>query len=251
MPRTARKRSISGIYHVIVRGINQQQIFEEKEDYCKFLYTLSDCKKICKFELHAYCLMGNHVHLLIEEHDETISQIMKRISCRFVGWYNRKYERSGHLFQGRFHSEVIETDRAFQIVARYIHRNPVKAKLVATLDEYPWSSYGAYAGQSSSLVDTNKLSNIIGNTKEILSFFALPSDDVCMDIPTQTFISDPHGKKIIFQIAHCRNATEFQALSINLRNRFIKQIKKCGLSIRQISRLCGVSRATIARLAIE
>lgn len=84
MPRQARIKSKSGIYHVMLRGINQQQIFEDSEDYDKFLQVLKDCKAISVFDLYAYCLMGNHVHLLIKENKEPIEQIIKRIGARFV-----------------------------------------------------------------------------------------------------------------------------------------------------------------------
>lgn len=102
MPRQARKKSKSGIYHISLRGVNRQQIFEEKEDYNKFLQVVEGCKAISGFELFVYCLMSNHVHLLLKEIQESIEQIMKRITTRFVYWYNIKYQRSGHLFQDRY-----------------------------------------------------------------------------------------------------------------------------------------------------
>ncbi|MDD3402361.1 MAG: transposase [Hespellia sp.] len=246
MPRTARKKSKTGIYHVMIRGNNQQQIFEEEEDYKKLLYILQDCKEISKFKLHAYCLMGNHVHLLIEECEEPISTIMKRINCRFVAWYNRKYERSGHLLQDRFHSEVIENQRAFLAVIRYIHKNPVKAGLANKISAYRWSSYHAYSGKKSNLVDTDNLYSIFKNRKEILDFFQLPSDDICLDVKPYALINDIRGRDIIYRITNCRNVSEFQSLGKKLRDRFLIELKKCGLSIRQISRLCGISRRTIS-----
>ena len=121
MPRTPREKSPSGIYHIMMRGINRQSIFSDDEDNEKFLTTLSDCKELCGFELYGYCLMGNHVHLLLKEADEDIGQIVKRISSRYVIWFNRKYMRSGHLFQERFKSEAINNDKYFVTILRYIH----------------------------------------------------------------------------------------------------------------------------------
>ena len=141
MPRTARKKSNTGIYHVMLSGINQQRIFEDDEDNEKFLLTLSDCKKAGGFELYGYCLMGNHVHLLIKVAKEELEQIFRRIEARYVYWYNWKYKRSGHLFQDRYKSEPVEDDRYFVSVLRYIHQNPVKAKLCKKPEEYKWSSY--------------------------------------------------------------------------------------------------------------
>ncbi|TLS38639.1 transposase [Pseudalkalibacillus caeni] len=113
MPRKARRKSSTGIYHVILRGINKQTIFEEDEDKRKFLETLKKYKRISQFELYSYCLMDNHVHLLIKESEETVSKALKRISSSYVYWYNMKYERIGHLFQERFKSETVETRAYF------------------------------------------------------------------------------------------------------------------------------------------
>ena len=136
MPRQARKKSESGIYHVMLRGINQQQIFEEPEDFEKFLQILKDCKAISGYKLFAYCLMGNHIHLLIKPEEESLEQAFKRIGGRFVYWYNVKYQRIGHLFQDRFRSEPVETDEYFMTVLRYIHQNPIKAGLCKVIDAY-------------------------------------------------------------------------------------------------------------------
>ena len=93
MPRQARKHAESGIYHVMFRGIDRQLIFEDKQDYLFLLEIIRECKDICNFELYAYCLMGNHVHLLIKTLDDSLDTIMKRIAGRYVYWYNVKYKR--------------------------------------------------------------------------------------------------------------------------------------------------------------
>ena len=107
MPRQARKKSENGIYHIMFRGINKQQIFQENEDYRKFLNVVKECKEISGFKLFAYCLMGNHAHLLLKEGNENLDLIVKRIGSRYVYWYNTKYKRAGHLFQDRYKSEPI------------------------------------------------------------------------------------------------------------------------------------------------
>ena len=94
----------------MVRGINQQNIFVEDNDYLKYIDTLREYKKEIAFELYAYCLMGNHLHLLIKEGNEEIGNTMRRIGVSYAYWYNRQYDRSGHLFQGRFKSEPVEDD---------------------------------------------------------------------------------------------------------------------------------------------
>ena len=144
MPRTARRLSKTGIYHVMVRGINRQDIFLDKVDRSMYLAKLSVVKERSDCQIYAYCLMVNHVHLLIAEGSETISQVMKRLGCAYVYWYNQKYERIGHLFQDRFRSEPIDSEAYLLTALRYIHQNPVKAGIASSCDKFLWSSYHDY-----------------------------------------------------------------------------------------------------------
>lgn len=156
MPRQARKRSKTGIYHIMVRGINRQIIFEDDEDYLKFLDTIQKNKVKCKFDIYGYCLMGNHAHLLLREREETVSMVMQRLCSSFVYWYNWKYDRFGHLFQERYKSEVVEDEIYLLTVLRYIHQNPIKAGITNTLEGYRWSSYHEYISKNN-IVDINFL----------------------------------------------------------------------------------------------
>ena len=113
MPRAARKKSNSGIYHIMLRGINRQQIFEDDEDNQRFIETLSKYKEECGYSIYAYCLMGNHLHILLKENQQDLTLIFKKIAGSYVYWYNWKYQRSGHLFQDRFKSEPVEDDNYF------------------------------------------------------------------------------------------------------------------------------------------
>ena len=144
MPRIARIRSESGVYRIMLRGINRQDIFEDEEDIQRLLETIVRYKAICKYEVYAYCIMSNHVHLLLKETEDTISNVVKRISGSYVFWYNKKYERCGHLFQERYKSEAVESDEYLLTVLRYIHQNPIKAGMVKDISTYKWSSYIEY-----------------------------------------------------------------------------------------------------------
>ncbi len=101
MPRQAREKSDNATYHIMLRGINRQQIFEEAEDCEKFIEILQHYQAVSEYKIYAYCLMGNHVHLLMEFCKEDIAQAMKRIATKYVYWYNTKYERNGQD-RGRF-----------------------------------------------------------------------------------------------------------------------------------------------------
>jgi REP element-mobilizing transposase RayT len=180
MPRKARRVAQSGIYHVMMRGINHQQIFEEDEDYRVFLRILRKCKNISGFKILAYCLMGNHIHLLIKEDEEKLELIFKRIGVRFVKWYNQKYQRCGHLFQDRFKSEVVDDERYLITVAGYIHQNPVKAGICKKADEYPYSSYKEYL-KYPSLVDMDYVESLV--TREaIVSYSKARIEEKCLEI---------------------------------------------------------------------
>lgn len=165
MPRTARKVAGSNIYHVMLRGINRQNIFEEDEDRIRFLNTMVRYKELSGFKLHAFVLMSNHIHFLIEPADEPLEIIFKRICTSYAVWYNRKYQRAGHLFQDRFRSENVETDQYYMTVLRYILQNPVKAGMVSNPGDYRWSSYPAYEKRRGALTDIQFAEDLFGNSE--------------------------------------------------------------------------------------
>ncbi len=144
MPRKAREKSESGIYHIMMRGINRQKVFKDDEDCLRFIQTLQKYKEQSDYAIYAYCLMGNHVHILLKTGTEPLEQIMRRVCGSYVYWYNDKYQRIGNLFQDRFKSEPVDGDAYFLVVLRYIHQNPVKAGLVKNIEQYKWSSYKEY-----------------------------------------------------------------------------------------------------------
>lgn len=247
MPRLPRQRSESGLYHIMLRGINQQVIFEDNEDYSRFIETLGTYKAVSGYKLFAYCLMSNHVHLLLKVEREDVDLIIKRIAGSYVYWYNRKYYRKGHLFQDRFKSEPIEDDKYFLTVLRYIHQNPLKAMMVRDIDEYRYSSYNDYINNTNEVVDTEFALSVL-NKEEFIEFNNEQNDDVCMEIDEQDFrLNDIDARKVISEITGCTNATEFQELKVEKRDEYIAKLKEQGLSIRQISRLTGVSKGVVEK----
>ncbi len=113
MPRKVRRKTKTGIYHVMLRGINRESIFENENDKSRFISIVSECRESENFRIFGYCLMNNHTHLLIQEGEDDISTVVKRISSSYVYWYNKKYKRVGHLFQERFKSECVEDESCF------------------------------------------------------------------------------------------------------------------------------------------
>ena len=247
MPRKARQKAESGIYHVMLRGIDRQLIFEDSEDYLRFLDIVQECRERCNFKLYAYCLMGNHVHLLLKVQNDGLETIFKRIGGRYVYYYNVKYQRIGHLFQDRFKSEPVDDDAYFLTVLRYIHQNPVKAKLCSRVEDYPFSSFAEYLHEST-FVDTEFALSMI-DPSEFARFNNTPNSDTCMELvpPARRAVTDTQAQVVIEKISHCKTITEFQELEEKKRERYIKKIYENGVSVRQLSRLTGISKGMVEK----
>jgi putative transposase len=246
MARVARVKGNSGIYHIMLRGINKQLILEDTDDNQKFLEVLKECKLLSKYKIYGYCFMGNHIHLLLKVEEEDLEQIFKRIGARYVYYYNWKYKRSGHLFQDRFKSEPIDDDNYLLTVLRYIHNNPVKAGLSEWADKYQWSSYNEYL-KSNNLVDVDFVLGMM-NRDEFINFHKQQDDENILDIREDRFrMTDTEAKTIIKEVSGAESITDFLRLSVLERSVFIKRLKERGLSIRQISRVTGVSKGIVEK----
>jgi len=145
MARPLRMDYPDTFYHVLSRGNEKRDIYYDEKDYLRFLDTLEKTVERFKLEVHAYVLMKNHYHLLIRTKEANLSRAIQWLGVSYSVWFNRRHERSGHLFQGRFKSFLIENDRYFTAMCLYIHGNPLRAGIVRRLWDYPWSSYRAYA----------------------------------------------------------------------------------------------------------
>lgn len=155
MPRAPRPTCPGLIFHVFNRGNGRQSVFSDREDYLAFLAALGDLKSRRPFRLYGYCLMPNHVHLLIQPVDTTISRILQSLLTSHSIRYHRRRGTCGHVWQGRFKSPVIQGDSHLLRVLRYIEANPVRAGLVRLPEEYVWSSYAVHAfGKHDPLVDS-------------------------------------------------------------------------------------------------
>ena len=191
MSRNARDFSESGIYHIMFRGTNKQSIFLSDWDYIKMLEILQKLKTEFCFELYAYCLMSNHVHLVIKERGlKDISKIMHGLLTKYSRWFNIKYERTGTLMENRYKSKAVRYDEYFIHLVRYIHQNPIKAGIVEKTGDYRWSSYNRYLGKfQDELTDVEFLNDILPES-QFVSFhnesedndFELFSHNVSKDV---------------------------------------------------------------------
>jgi putative transposase len=167
MGRRTRAEVEGGLYHLITRGNNRRRIFNAPADYEKFLSLLAVQKVRLPFFLYAYVLMTNHVHMLIERQADSIGRIMHRVLTGYSKYYNRKYRRVGHLLQGRHKAILCQSDRYLCELVRYIHLNPVRAKMVDKVERYDYSGHRAYLGlEPAGLVDVDPVLRHFGARKK-------------------------------------------------------------------------------------
>ena len=151
-------------YHIMCRGNHRLEIFRDDEDRQVFLSMLAQVKEKRPFKLHAYCLMSNHIHFHLETIETDPGKIMKQLNMKYAIFFNKKYRFVGQLMQGRFRAEVVEDDRYFLALNRYIHLNPVEAGIVLHPKDYQWSSYNAYVeGIFPFLLGTIPFGNCVGS----------------------------------------------------------------------------------------
>ena len=146
MARPLRIQYPGAFYHVTARGNERKAIFKNKTDRTKFLSYLESASERYDAHIHAYCLMDNHYHLLLETPRSNLSQILHHVNGAYTTYFNVKRDRSGHLFQGRYKSILVQKDAYCKELSRYIHLNPVRASIVHTPSEYTWSSYCCFIG---------------------------------------------------------------------------------------------------------
>lgn len=159
MPRRPRI-DLAGFHHTINRGVNSSDIFLQDEDYDVFLHIVCKACRSYRVILHDYCLMTNHFHLLVETELENLSLFMKHINSNYAIYFNKKYKRSGHLWQGRFYSRYITSEGYFYTIIRYIEQNPIEAGIVNHIQEYPFTL-------ASSLINKQEIVECAKNSKLI------------------------------------------------------------------------------------
>ena len=157
MPRQAREISPTGYYHIMMRGINRDYIYQSMQDKAYFVKLLGEDVLL---ELAAYCLMDNHVHLVLQTQHKDLSVALRKLNVKYAMHYNYTQDRVGHVFQNRYRSEVVADDRYLAQVIRYVHNNPVKAALVTDARQYRWSSYNEYCG-SEAIISTKQKQRVL------------------------------------------------------------------------------------------
>jgi putative transposase len=250
MPRRARQVAGSGIYHVMLRGVNRDVIFLEDEDRERFLFALKAAKDASECKALAYCLMDNHVHLVLRSGIEPIGSTVRRFGVRYAGWFNRKYDRVGHLFQDRFKSVPVDEDAHFITLMRYVWNNPVEAGLVEQPEEYRWSSRRFFGG-SSSLIDTDELDRLLpddvlaGRTGVVLT----PWEDPRRRGPRARY-SDAQAAGFLEQACGAHTPESFSSLDVETQQRVIHALRTRSVPFAQLAKLTGLSNSALKRMHV-
>lgn len=241
MARYARIQSPTGYYHIMMRGVNRQDIFYDDDDRRRFIDTIRRYQENLEVQIIAYCLMSNHVHIILRV-DEGLPVFVKKLSSSYVYWFNHKYERIGHLFQDRYKSEVIDSALYLMTVVRYILHNPPKAG-ICSVSDYKWSSYAELINND--FCDVKILYEIAGGKRPLLDFILSENDDQCMDIGESKNLSENDVIAMMMKLSGLDSPLEVSKLNKNERDKLFAELKKKGASVRQLSRITGISRKII------
>ncbi len=250
----SRERSVQGIYHIMNRGVDKRNIFLDKDDKYKFLKLLEKVKvkEEIDFKILAYCLMGNHFHILIKDEEYNINRIMKYVCSVYAKYFNKKYDRVGHLFQGNYVSKAVNTYESVKRVVRYIHLNPIEAGYVEQAIDYKWSSYHEYF-----------LNGNICNIKEVCEHFKvkgnfsiekfgeyhkqvdLVEDDEFYNFEDLDSLENliEYAKKVLGNI----DLVEIQHLKKIKRDIYIEKLKESGLKLKEIKKIINIDKLKLQK----
>lgn len=249
MARAARQRSESGIYHVMLRGCGKQCLFEDDADRIKFLEILSSNTEKYGVSVLGWCLMDNHIHLVLSDGQEALSHCLKAIAGHYAMYFNSRTAHVGHVFQDRFKSKPIEADGYLLQAVRYVHRNPEKAGIAAT-EDYPWSSYSEYMSLESSeahVTDTSPVLGMLGGADAFAKFHNETAETDSYRFENRQRLNDQEAQQLALKSLGGETLNSIKALSKSQRAEPLRALYDIGLSVRQIERVTGIGRWSIER----
>lgn len=248
MARASRRISESGFYHVILRGDGKRQLFEDDCDREVFLDLLSTQVVEHGVDVIAWCLMGNHVHLVLLDARGRLSEVMAALAMRYAQHFNRRTGHVGHVFQERFRSMPIEDDAYLLEAVRYVLNNPARAG-ICPAESYRWSSYREYAGAiPPRLTRVDIILDMVGGSEGMVELCSRAADPAAYRFDDRARIPDDEMSDVAARILGDVDASHLGQLPICERNERLRALRRGRLSVRQIERLTGIGRKTITRV---
>ena len=246
-------RTVTGFYHVCARGAGGQLIFESDSDRWEFLELMRDCCREAGVTVVAWCLMGNHVHLVLADYEDRMSAAMHRLLLTYARRFNKRTGRSGQLFQNRFDRRSLDTDRQLMAAIRFAHAHPQEAG-ISLIERYPWSSFyeflRAYDGDvGKSFSDPSCVLELFGSAKGFVGYsLELPdgSDSVTHDMNETEWERHAFADKMAMGLGVALD--RLKAAPPAQRNVVIVGLHDAGFTVRQIERYTGISKSTVSRI---
>ncbi len=258
MPRQARIQSPTDYYHIMMRGNNRESIFHRDDEKSFFLDSLKKLEEDHILDLTAYCIMDNHVHIVVKAEPLELAKAMKSINIKYAMKYNQRRNRVGHVFQDRYKSGAIADDKYLLQVIRYVHNNPVKAKVVQSPEEYSWSSYNEYIHENAIINSRQKkfiLEFFSNNINKLIEFHKQKDEneylEVKEDLEKERF---DQGQEIISYYFHKKGLTEVKQVfnnTVYLEEIVKELLKRSKLSHRQIANLLQISSSTVHKSSLD
>lgn len=245
MTRQRRRQSDSNVYHVMIRGAKRFAIFKEESDYDRFLTYVFQAKEQSNVKVLAYCLMTNHVHLLLYGKSQDVSVFMQKVQSRYAIYFNSRFSEVGHVFQGRFRSEPVDDEAYYNTVLRYVIRNPDEAGL-AQFDVYPWSSYPELLRlKPQTVTDVDKTLELLGKKQLDKDFFY--SKEQSQKVLLDDLDPESQDRKTLTELLNGTSIEEMGLFDKPVRDEVLRKAKEQGISVRRLSAITGISRDVISR----
>ena len=246
-------RTVTGFYHVCARGTGKQLIFEGDEDRWEFLELMRDCCREAGVTVIAWCLMGNHVHLVLADYEDAMSAAMHRLLLTYARRFNKRTGRTGHLFQNRFDRRSLDTDRYLMAAIRYVHANPQEAG-IALIERYPWSSFAEYLraydnDTTRGFSDPSCVLELFGSAEGFIAYsLSTPdgSEPALCDMKETEWerhaFADKMAKSLGVPLCGVKAAPPAR------RDTVIVGLHDAGFTVRQIERYTGIGKSTVSRI---
>ena len=245
MPRKQRI-TYKGIYHIINRGVDKRIVFVENEDYEKFMELIEIMLEKFTIKLHAYCLMTNHYHLLLETIHENISEAIQYLNGTYSMYFNKKYKRTGHFWQGRYLSYYLYDDAHAWIVAKYIEQNPIKAKMVGEIETYPYQSFFQWKnrGKYFKLLENSLIFDMTLDEYEQYIYEEMTEEEFLQIYATPKLVTKDGEMRVLYK----RLETFFEEDRDIRRNINMKKALEYGYSKAEIARFVGLSIRMVGKI---
>lgn len=246
-------RTVTGFYHVCARGTGKQLIFEGDEDRWEFLELMRECCREAGVTVIAWCLMGNHVDLVLSDYEDTMSAAMQRLLLTYARRFNKRTGRTGHLFQNRFDRRSLDTDRYLMAAIRYVHANPQEAG-IALIERYPWSSFAEYLraydnDTTRGFSDPSCVLELFGSAEGFIAYsLSTPdgSEPALCDMKETEWerhaFADKMAKSLGVPLCGVKAAPPAR------RDTVIVGLHDAGFTVRQIERYTGIGKSTVSRI---